>query len=105
MKRKHTILNKNINLGDGKTTPIELIRETLINFSWGFAGNSITLFMAKEIDAAVIVNFFIYYIILSYIINRASYETRLGKMLILPGSAALGAFSGYKFAQFISTLL
>jgi hypothetical protein len=105
MKRKQSILNKNINLGDGKTTPGELIRETLINFSWGFAGNSITLFMAKEIDAAVFINFFVYYVVLSYIINRAAYETRLGKMVILPGSAALGAFSGYKFAQFISTLL
>lgn len=105
MKRKQSILNKSINLGDGKTTPGELIRETLINFSWGFAGNSITLFMAKEVDLAVFINFFVYYIVLSYIINRASYETRLGKMVILPGSAALGAFSGYKFAQFISTLL
>lgn len=105
MKTKKTMLNKNINLGDGNTTPIELIRETLINFSWGFAGNSITLFMAKEIDAAVFINFFVYYIVLSYIINRASYETRLGKLVVLPGSAALGAFCGYKFAQYISSML
>ena len=104
MKNKN-FLTKEINVADAKTSVLELTRETLINFSWGFFGNSIVVFMAKEIDIAVLVNFFLYYILISIIVNRSKYETILGKFVVLPGSAALGAFTGYKVAQFISTLL
>lgn len=103
--RKPSALQKTISLRDGTTTPLELIRETAINFSWGFAGNSITLFIAKEMDFAVFFNFIAYYLILSYIINRAAYQTQLGKLFILPGSAAIGAYAGYKCAQYISSLV
>jgi hypothetical protein len=61
--------------------------------------------MAKEIDIAVLLNFFIYYMLISIIVNRAKYETILGKFVVLPGSAALGAFTGYKVAQLISQLI
>ena len=81
------------------------VKETLINFTWGFCGNSIVVFMAKEIDIAVLLNFFIYYMLISIIVNRAKYETILGKFVVLPGSAALGAFTGYKVAQLISQLI
>jgi hypothetical protein len=103
-KYKNPLL-KDINLTDGKTSPAEIIRETAINFSWGFAGNSIVVFMSKGIDMAVLINFILYYIAISYIVNRARYETRLGRFVILPGSAAIGAFSGYKFAQFIASII
>lgn len=105
MQNKKTGLRHEINMSDGTTTPAELIRETLVNFAWGFAGNSMTLFIAKEVDGAVFINFFVYYMILSYIINRAGYKTRLGKLIVLPGSAAAGAFAGYKFSQYISLFL
>lgn len=102
---KNNILTKEIKVADANTSVWELTKETLINFSWGFFGNSIVVFMAKEIDIAVLVNFFLYYILISIIVNRSKYETILGKFVVLPGSAALGAFTGYKVAQIISTLL
>lgn len=98
-------LEKPITIFDAVTSPRELITESLINFSWGFLGNSMVLFMAKEIDLAVFANFLLYYGIISYIVNRAKYETKFGKFIILPGSAAVGAFAGYKVAQYISTLI
>jgi len=102
---KKNIFTKEIKVADAKTSVSELIRETLINFFWGFFGNSIVLFMAKEIDLAVLINFFLYYILISIIVNRAKYETNLDKFVGLPGSAALGAFTGYKVAQLISSIL
>lgn len=100
-----SILTKQIDIVGAITTPLELIRETLINFMWGFVGNSIVLFISKELDVLVFINFIIYYTLLSYIVNRVKYTTRLGKFVILPGSASLGAYSGYKFAQWISLIL
>lgn len=90
---------------DAKTTPLEIVRETIINFFYGFAGNSIVVFMAKEVDAAVFINFILYYTFLSFIVNRARYETNFGKFVVLPGAAALGAFTGYKTALMLSSVL
>ena len=87
------------------TTPGELIRETLINFMWGFLGNSIVVFVAKELDFLVLINYIAYYILISYIVNRKKYETMLGKFIVLPGSAAIGAFTGYKLAQAITSII
>jgi hypothetical protein len=102
---KKTGLDREINVLDAITTPNELIRETLINFMWGFLGNSIVVFAAKELDFLVLINYIVYYILISYIVNRNKYETMLGKFIILPGSAAAGAFTGYKLAQIISNFL
>jgi hypothetical protein len=102
---KKTALSEKINILGAITTPAELIRETLINFCWGFSANSVVVFMSRNIDIAVLLNFFVYYILISYIVNREKYETRLGKFIILPGSSAAGAFCGYKFAQYIAGFL
>lgn len=99
---RNNLFTREIKVADAKTSISELLRETLINFSWGFFGNSIVVFMAKEIDLAVLINFFMYYMLISYIVNRAKYESIFGKFVILPGSAALGAYTGYKVAQLIS---
>lgn len=101
--KKH--FNKEISVMDAKTSPLELFVESITNFSWGFAGNSIVVFMAKGIDSAVFINFLAYYGIISYILNRTSYTTKFGKFLFLPLTTALGAFSGYKFAQYLSLFL
>jgi hypothetical protein len=101
---KSNLFTREIKVADAKTSISELLRETLINFSWGFFGNSIVVFMAKEIDLAVLINFFLYYMLISYIVNRAKYESIFGKFVILPGSAALGAYTGYKVAQLISQI-
>lgn len=77
------------------------MRETLINFMWGFLGNSIVVFVSKELDLLVLLNYIVYYILISYIVNRKKYDTILGKFIVLPGSAAAGAFTGYKVAQLL----
>ena len=102
---KKTGLDKEISVLDAITTPNELIRETLINFMWGFLGYSIVVFASKELDFLVLVNYIVYYILISYIVNRKKYETMLGKFIVLPGSAAIGAFTGYKLAQIIAQTL
>lgn len=102
---KKTGLDKEINVLDAITTPNELLRETLINFTWGFLGNSIVVFVAKELDFLVLINYIVYYILISYIVNRKKYDTILGKFIVLPGSAAAGAFTGYKLAQIITQML
>jgi hypothetical protein len=104
LKKKST-LNREINVLDAITTPNELIRETLINFTWGFLGNSIVVFVSKEMDMLVLINYILYYILISYIVNRKKYDTVLGKFIVLPGSAAFGAFTGYKLAQQIINIL
>ena len=103
--KSKTGLDKEINVWDALTTPNELLRETLINFMWGFLGNSIVVFAAKELDFLVLINYIVYYIMISYIVNRKKYETMLGKFIVLPGSAAAGAFTGYKLAQIISNFI
>jgi hypothetical protein len=102
---KHNFFSKEIDIVGAKTSIVELTRETLINYFWGFMGNSIVIFMSRGIDAAVFLNFILYYMLISYIVNKDKYKTRLGKFIVMPLSAALGAFSGYKFAQFVSTLI
>jgi hypothetical protein len=81
------------------------MRETLINFIWGFLGNSIVVFVSKELDLFVLINYIVYYILISYIVNRKKYDTILGKFIVLPGSAAAGAFTGYKVAQMLTTII
>lgn len=104
-ERTNRIKNAPIEVLDAKTTPHELVKEFLINFFYGLVGNSITVFAAKEFDVAIFVNFIIYYLFLSVIINRNKYETTLGKYLVFPGAAAMGAFSGYKIALFLSSII
>jgi hypothetical protein len=103
--RRKNPLGKQINVYGAITTPLELIRETIINFMWGFMGNSIVVFMTNQIDVMVFLNFISYYLLISYIVNRDKYTTRLGRFIILPGSAAMGAFTGYKLANYISLII
>ena len=103
--KKKTGLDREISVLDAITTPNELIRETLINFIWGFLGNSVVVFVAKELDFMVLINYIVYYILISYIVNRKKYDTILGKFIVLPGSAAAGAFTGYKLAQIIVNMV
>jgi hypothetical protein len=98
-------LEKEIVVLDAITSPGELIRETVINFAWGLLGNSVVVFVSKEMDFMVLINYILYYILISYIVNRKKYETMLGKFIVLPGSAAIGAYTGYKIAQLISSSL
>lgn len=101
--KKH--FKKKIKVLDAKTTPSEIFYETMVNFFYGLAGNTVIVFIAKEMDVFVFINFILYYMFLSFIVNRKSYETNFGKFIILPGSASLGAFTGYKLALYFSSLI
>lgn len=98
MTRKMVIL-------DATTNPYELLTAFLENFLYGAVANSITVFIAERKDIAVFTNFLLYYLLLSVIINREKYNTKLGKYFIFPGAATLGAFAGYKLAQLIGNLI
>jgi hypothetical protein len=66
----------------------------------------VMLLMMTTMSMIAALGFYIvYYIMISYIVNRKKYETMLGKFIVLPGSAAAGAFTGYKLAQIISNFI
>lgn len=95
------IAKKEIIVYDAKTSPGELLRESVINFLWGFAANIMTPFIAARIEAMVFISFVFYYILISYILNREKYETKLGRWFIMPVPAAIGAFTSYKVAYWL----
>jgi hypothetical protein len=96
------MLNKKFRFLDARTSVGELIKESAVNFMYGFIANTITVFIIMKYDIAVLVNFLIYYMFVSIVINRDKYETRVGKYMIFPAAASLGAFVGYKLAFILS---
>jgi len=46
-----------------------------------------------------------YYFYVGKVINRPKYVTSLGKFIMFPVPTALGAFTGYKFAGLLSSLM
>jgi hypothetical protein len=57
------------------------------------------------VDIAVFVGYLVYYFFMGKIVNRPKYVTDLGKLIVFPIPSALGAFTGYKVAFLLSTLL
>lgn len=89
-----------------RETPKHEIREAVIeNFIYGFIGSVIIVFISLQIDVAVLLSYLAYYFFVGRVINRPKYVTSLGKFIVFPASAALGAFLGYKLAQMISHYL
>jgi hypothetical protein len=89
-----------------RETPKSEIREAVIeNFIYGFIGSVIVVFISNKIDVAVLFSYIAYYFFLGKVVNRPKYVTSLGKFIVFPASAAMGAFTGYKFAQLISPFL
>jgi hypothetical protein len=89
-----------------RETPKEEIREAVIeNFIYGFIGSVIVVFIANQIDVAVLFSYIAYYFFVGKVVNRPKYVTSLGKFIVFPASAAMGAFTGYKLAQLISPYL
>jgi len=87
-------LNHEVVILDAKTTIKEIFTEFLINFFYGFLGNITTVFIMSKNAYLMGLGFYLYYSFLSIVINRDKYETKLGKYLILPVSAMLGALAG-----------
>lgn len=89
-----------------RNTPTREVVEAIVeNFLYGFLGAILVVFIAERIDIAVLIAYMIYYFYVGKVVNRPKYVTSLGKFIVFPVPAALGAFTGYKLAQYISTIL
>ena len=63
------------------------------------------VFISNKVDIAVLLSYLAYYFFVGRVVNRPKYVTSLGKFIVFPVSAALGAFTGYKLAQFVTPYL
>tara|TARA_R110002167_G_scaffold20995_11_gene76377 strand:- start:1472 stop:1777 length:306 start_codon:yes stop_codon:yes gene_type:complete len=72
------------------------------NFIYGFVGAVLVVFIATEIDIAVLIGYLVYYFFLGRVVNRPKYVTSLGKFIVFPVPTSLGAFIGYKLAYLLA---
>lgn len=75
------------------------------NFTFGFLGATLVVFIATRTDIAVLMGYLIYYFFMGKIVNRPKYVTDLGKLIVFPIPSALGAFVGYKLSYILLSLL
>ena len=71
------------------------------NFTFGFIGATLVVFIATRADMAVLLGYLIYYNFMGTIVNRPKYVTDLGKLIVFPIPSALGAFTGYKLSYIL----
>ena len=88
-----------------ETPKQEIIQAAIENATQGFLASIIVVFVANQIDIAVLIGYMIYYFYVGKVINRPKYVTSLGKFIMFPVPAALGAFIGYKIAGILSMLI
>lgn len=88
-----------------ETSSYEIRMAIFENFLYGFLGSVIVVFIANKIDIAVLMGYIFYYFFLSKVVNRPKYVTSLGKFILFPIPTALGAFTGYKIAGYLSIYL
>ena len=75
------------------------------NFTFGFIGATLVVFIATRTDIAVLIGYICYYFYMGTIVNRPKYVTKLGKLIVFPIPSALGAFIGYKLSYILIHLL
>jgi hypothetical protein len=83
----------------------EILEGIRDNFTFGFLGAVLVVFISTRIDIAVFLGYLVYYFYMGRIVNRPKYVTSLGKLIVFPIPSALGAFSGYKIAYLLSNLI
>jgi len=71
------------------------------NFTFGFIGATLVVFIATRTDIAVLLGYLTYYFFVGKIVNRPKYITDLGKLIVFPFPSALGAFAGYKLSYIL----
>jgi len=71
------------------------------NFTFGFIGATLVVFIATRTDIAVLLGYLTYYFFVGKIVNRPKYVTDLGKLIVFPFPSALGAFAGYKLSYIL----
>jgi hypothetical protein len=84
-----------------EATPKEIWEGVRDNFTFGFLGAILVVFIATKTDMAVLVGYLAYYIFMGRIVNRPKYITDLGRLIVFPIPSALGAFTGYKLSYFL----
>ena len=99
------ITNKQIKVYDADTSLKELMFEFVINFIYAFAGNVMVPFIILKSDAGILLSFGLYYFMLSYILNRDKYESKLGRYILMPVPCILGAFTAIKIGYIIAKLI
>jgi predicted glycosyltransferase len=75
------------------------------NFTFGFIGATLVVFIATKTDMAVLLGYIAYYMFMGKIVNRPKYVTDLGKLIVFPIPSALGAFAGYKLSYVLINLI
>lgn len=83
----------------------EIRNAILENFVYGFLGSILVVFITQRMDLMVLIGYMTYYFYVGKVINRPKYVTSLGKFIMFPVPTALGAFTGYKLAYLLSTLI
>ena len=86
-------------------TPYEVWEGVRDNFTFGFIGATLVVFIATKTDLAVLLGYIVYYFFMGRIVNRPKYVTDLGKMIVFPIPSALGAFTGYKLTYVLLELI
>lgn len=85
-----------------ETSGYEIRMAILENLTYGFLGSIIMVFISNKVDVAVLMGYLVYYFYVGKVINRPKYVTSLGKFIVFPIPTALGAFTGYKSAGYLS---
>jgi len=84
------------------TSKKEIAKGVAENFTYGFLGSTLIVFISSGIDIAVLFSYMVYYFFLGRVVNRPKYVTSIGKFIVFPIPTSIGAFIGYKLAHFIS---
>jgi hypothetical protein len=79
----------------------EVWENVLVNFTFGFLGATLVVFIATKTDIAVLLGYITYYFFMGKIVNRPKYVTDLGKLIVFPIPSALGAYTGYKLSYIL----
>mgnify|MGYP007025871467 CR=1 FL=1 len=87
------------------TSGKELTMAALDNFTFGFLGAILIVFIAERVDILVLLGYMIYYFFLGRVVNRPKYVTSLGKFIVFPVPTAVGAFIGYKLAYYLTMVI
>ena len=98
-------LHKKIYKAYKNATPNEIWEGLRDNFTFGFLGATLVVFIATRTDIAVLIGYLVYYFFMGRIVNRPKYVTDLGKLIVFPIPSALGAFTGYKISLILIELV
>ena len=88
-----------------ETPKIDVLSAVIDNFTFGFLGAILVVFITERVDIMVLIGYMVHYFFLGRVVNRPKYVTSLGKFIVFPVPTAIGAFTGYKLAYLLSLWL